>query len=33
MMMKAEIEVRKQYAVPVDVLLKTPQKYHNTKYF
>ena len=33
MIMKAEMEVRKQYVVPMDILLKTPQEYHNTKYF
>ena len=29
MTLKAELEVRKQYKVPLDILLRTPQEYHN----
>jgi len=30
---KAEIDVNRRYVVPMDILLKTPQEYHNQKYF
>ena len=33
MTMNAEDEVMDKYIVPMDVLLKTPQEYHNHKYF
>ena len=29
MTMKSEDEVRQRYQVPMDILLKTPQEYHN----
>ena len=31
MISNAELEVRKQYVVPMDILLKTPQEYNNPK--
>jgi len=31
MTLNAELEVRKQYVVPMDILLKTPQEYLNPK--
>ena len=33
MTLKAEYEVRKQYVVPMDILLKTPEEYHHHNYF
>jgi len=33
MTMNAEIEVRKRYIVPMDILLKTPQEYNSQRFF
>jgi len=31
MISNAELEVRKQYVVPIDILMKTPEEYNNQK--
>jgi predicted nucleotidyltransferase len=33
MTLNAQREIRKQYVVPMDILLKTPHEYDNQKYF
>ena len=33
MTLNAQYEIRKQYVVPMDILLKTPQEYHLQNYF
>jgi len=33
MTVKAQIDVKRKYVVPMDILLKTPQEYHSQKYF
>ena len=30
---KAQIDVKRRYVVPIDILLKTPKEYHHQKYF
>ena len=30
---KAQIDVKRKYVVPMDIILKTPQEYHTQKYY